>query len=331
MKLNIYDENLNRSRFIEQNFISCLWKENYNSQGTLSLEMAATTQAKEILKPDYYVGRTDRKTLMVIKSVETTEDTIIATGSTADRQLDDVSYIGTIVENSTVTEAVKTAYAASNGYPCFVIGESELKGKYAAQISNKSVCELLETMCTAVDIGYRAVKDGKTVKIEFYQPEADENLKFSELYGNLQDLSITLSTQNYKNCAYVLGEGEGIDRKRIYVDIRDDDTEQKRELIIEANDIRQEENETLTEYYERLKARGIEKLIETFDIIDVDFTPLPNQFGEAFDLGDIVTVLIPGYNLKLKARITSFQEKEQNNNTQITVEVGKTKTITIGG
>lgn len=327
MKLNIYDSRLNRLRFLDRNFISCLWRENYNSQGSFSLEVAATDLTKEIIRPDYYVGRTDRPVLMVIKSVTVKGTTITATGNTADRQLTDVAFIGTISANSSVPAAIKTAYSGSNGYKSFVISDSDITAKYTQQISNKSIYELLTTMCQGADLGYRAIKKGQNIAIEFYQPRADSNLKFSAEYGNIRDLSLSLSTQPYKNYAIVLGRGEDNDRMRVEVDIRTDSTEQRRDLIVDARDLQVEDGESEDSYRARLTARGIEKLLDKRQMRETDFTPLADDFGAVYDLGDVITVLMRDLGIRLQSRVVSFQEKVQNNKSEKSVEVGQITSI----
>lgn len=98
MNLNLYNEDLQRISIIGTNFVSCLWAEGYNTTEDFTLEVQATKEYKSKLKPDCYVGRDDRKTLMVIKSIETAGNKIVATGKQATRILDDVAFVGTLPE-----------------------------------------------------------------------------------------------------------------------------------------------------------------------------------------------------------------------------------------
>jgi hypothetical protein len=54
--------------------------------------------------------------------------------------------------------------------------------------------------------------------------------------------------------------------------------------------------------------------------------PLPQEFGTLYDLGDIITVLLPDYDLRLQSRLTRFTQQSQNNVIDTILEVG---TITI--
>ncbi len=327
MKLNLYDKELNRIAFLDENFISCLWKENYNSTGTLTLELPATEELKTLVKPDCYVGRWDRDTLMVIKSVTLADNKLTCNGFTADRQLDDVAYIGTINDGTIVVNAIKNAYSKTEGYPLFSIADSDITDKYPSQISHKSILTLLKTMCGAADIGYKAVKVDKAIQIQFYKPGENDNLKFSKDYGNLQDFSLFHSTAALKNYAIVMGAGEGDNRAKAEVDIRTDKTEQKRAVIIDAKDIQYEDGDTDASYKQKLIARGLEKLLDYQPVKEVDFSPI-YTLGADYDLGDILTALLNDYGLKIKSRITSYMQKQQNNSIQTTVELGDKQTRT---
>lgn len=328
MRINLYDKDLNRIAFIDENFISVLWQENYNSTGNFTMELPATAEYKQLVKPECYVTRWDRPTVMVIKTVTVNDNKLVAQGKTADRQLDDVAFIGTINANSMVANRLKSAYESTDKYSHFVFANSDLTDKFPSQVSHKSMRQLLEIMCQGADVGYKAVKNGGNIEIQFYKPSINGNLKFSKDYGNLQDYSIIDSTEAEKNYAIVLGAGDGDNRAKAEVDIRaDKTTEQKRAVIIDAKDIQMEESDTQDSYKQKLIERGVTKLLDYQRFKEVDFTPI-YELGKDFELGDILTALLNDYGIKIQARITSFTQKQQNNSLTTTIELGEKHTLT---
>lgn len=321
MNLNFYDKQLNRTAIIYGRFISVFWSEGYNTTEPFTLELQATEEFKRIVRPDCYVGRDDRKSLMVVKTVQITGGKIIATGKQAARCLDDVPFVGTIKKDRQVAAAIREAYESGEGYEGFTFAETAPAVTYGYQISNKSVLELCETMGQNTDLGFRAVRSGGKVLVEFYQPEENPNLKYSESFGNLTVNSLLLSTENLKNHAIVLGAGEGEERSRAEVD--QSSGGQKLTLIVDARDIAREETDTDESYQAKLTARGAEKLLERKKTWECVFTPLASDFGKRYDLGDILTVILTDYGLKLKARVARFTQIEQNNQTSTTIEVGE--------
>ena len=307
MKINLYDENLHRIAIIDERFVSCLWSEGYNTTENFTLELQETEEYRKKVRPDCYVGRNDRKTLMVIKTVGIADNKIIASGKQATQVLNDVAFIGTINEGSKIDSSIEKAYNGSNKFKNVEVVSSGLSETYKHQISNKHFLNLCETMCQSEDIGFRSVKNDGTINIEFYKPEQKPNLLFSQKFSNLSIDSIKLSTSVFKNYAIVLGEGEG--ENRIRVDVDQTNGNERRELIVDAKDIQKEENETVESYNQRLMARGAEKLLECQKVIDFVFKPFSKDFGIKYDLGDILTVLLPEYGMKLQSRVVRFQRR----------------------
>lgn len=320
MKLNLYDTRMNRIAIIEGKFVSCMWSEGYNTTQPFTLELLATEEYKKKVKPDCYVGRDDRKTLMVIKTVRVRSGHVIANGKQANRCLDDVTCESIIQAGSNLANSIKAAYDASFKFENIEFRQQDLDVTYDHQISNKSCLLLMETMCQETDTGFRVVRDGKKIMAEFYKPEANPNRVLSERYGSLKVDSITLSSENLKNYAVVLGEGEGENRFRVRVDLSGG--EQKRGFFVDARDILREDGETDASYSARLSARGVEKLLEQKGTWECAMNPLPQEFGSLYDLGDVITVLLPDYDMKLQARITRFTQQSQNNVTDTTLEIG---------
>lgn len=321
MNLNLYDADLNRIAIIGNQYISCLWSEGYNTVENFVVELNDTEYYRKKIKPDFYVGRDDRKTLTVIKTVEISDGKIIASGKQATRILDDVSFLGTINQGSLIDTAVRNAYNNSAKYKNLEFAETNLGIKTDHQVSNKSFLSLCQIMCQEKDVGIRAVRENGNIFAEFYCPEDNTNLVFSEKFGNLFVNSISLSTENLKNYAIVLGEGEGENRTKVIVDWTNGG--ERKDLIVDAKDIQREEGESENEYTNRLISRGVEQLLERNQTFSCAFLPHSKDFGIRYDLGDVLTVHLTDYGLKIQARVARFTQKSQNNKVETTVEVGQ--------
>ena len=254
------------------------------------------------------------------KTVRVKDGHIIATGKEAKRCLDDVACEKVIPAGSNLADAVRSAYDESSKFHNIEFSEQALGVSYDHQISNKSFMLLCQTMCQDTDTGWRVVRSGKRIVAEFYKPEANPNRVLSERYGSLKVDSITRSTENQKNVAIVLGEGEGEARFRVRVDMSGG--AQKLEMFVDARDVIREEGESDSSYSARLKARGVEALLEKQGTLVCALNPLPKEFGTMYDLGDVITVLLPDYGMKMQARITRFTQQSQNNVIETILEVG---------
>ena len=321
MNLNLYDRDLNRISIIGTNYKSCLWNEGYNSTEPFTLELGDSDEYKKKFKKDYYIGRDDRPTLMVIKNIVFNPRSIVVSGFQASRVLDDVAFIGTIEENANIDDAVYEAYNNSTRYHNLEMEKSGLSEEYPGQLSNKSILSLLETMCEKSDCGFHTIRRGKSIITKLYKPEQNENLVFSQEFGNLKLSNIKIYTEKEKNFAFVLGEEQAEERKVVTVDLTDG--EPRKEVIIDARDVQRLEDETDADYETRLMARGLEKLLEMSETFAVTFTPNASDFGKRYDLGDVLTVRLADYGLSLTARVVRFSQKAQENLVETTVEVGK--------
>ena len=321
MKIKIYDKDLNTVLFVDGQFVSCLWSEGYNTVGSFCLELIDTAEYRKKIREDFYAGRSDRDTLMVIKTVEFRDGRIIASGKQATAVLDDVAMIGTISAGVNIDTAVKNAYNGSAKFRKLNFAETNIGVKSTHQISNASFWKVCSTLCADTDLGIRVKKTGAELLAEFYQPSEKPNLVFSKQYGNLSEPKITLSTEGAKNYAIVFGKGEGEDRTHTTVDMTNG--QDRRELVVDAKDLQMDDGETLEDYLKRLQSRGIEKLLERQNIFSCAFKPNVKDFGIKYDLGDVLTINLSEYGLKLKARVSKFSQKSKSNKTETTVEVGQ--------
>ena len=321
MNLNLYDRDMNRISIIGNRFVSCYWAEGYNTVQPFTLELRETDEYRRKVRPDCYVGRDDRKTLMVIKTVQIKAGIIVASGFQAARVLDDSAFVGTIPSGSRIDSSIRDAYETCTKYHLVEFANGDLPDAYGGQISNKSILTLCTTMCQSGDVGFRAVRGQGKILVEFYKPAADPNLVFSEMFGNLLLKSLTMSNENLKNYAIVLGEGEGDERIRVDVDLSDGAA--RRELIVDARNIQMKKDESMDDYLLRLQSRGMEALLSKRQTWDCALTPIARDFGTRYDLGDILTVLLPEYGMKLQARVSKITQKTQGNKTDTTVEVGE--------
>lgn len=320
MRINIYDKDLNRVDIIESRFVSCLWAEGYNTTGSFSLELQESEAHKRNVRPGYFVGRTDRKALMVITTVEAKDGKIVATGKTADRILQDVSFIGKIDAGSNVDTAVINAYNNSSKCVDLDFEETDLGIVYDEPIENVSILEMVQTMAQSKDVGFRVTKNGKRLLAGFYQPSSESPYRLAKGFGNVDVQSIVLSIENLKNYAIVLGRDAN--DKTVRVDVDESNGMDRKEIIVDAGET-PKDGETTSQFKERLKSIGHEMLNDRRKTWSANFSPIETDFGKKYDLGDFVLLTLPDYGLRFMARVTRFQEIEQNNSSKVTISVGE--------
>lgn len=140
-----------------------------------------------------------------------------------------------------------------------------------------------------------------------------EDILSSEYYGNIQD---------EKNVALVQGENKGEVRKSVLVGKVDAYGFDRKELYVDARDLQSEVFNadgtstplTPAQYLEVLTQRGNEKLseceiIETFEAQIRQFGDIQYEFGVDYVKGDKVTVIDEQLGVIVSARITNVEEQ----------------------
>ena len=323
VSLSIYDETLSRVAEIGT-FVSLIWDEKYNDMGRFQLEMQQTPQAANIIKTGRFVGSTGKKTLMYITAVEIKNKKIIATGFPAVRLLKNRVSVKEI-QNANVETALRGLVSEMSPIPFVSLGElHSVSDVFKNQISDKTLLDYCKEMCQQTDCGFilRHDKQNKKLLFEVYKPKENKSLKFSPDYGNLSDESYSVSVENYRNVAVVAGQGYSTARVTVTVGDTESTGLNRKELYCDARLLQQTADESDADYKKRLENYGIEKLAEQINIEKVSFSINPDDFGKKYNLGDVITCILPAIGVKLKTRIIGFSETVQKNKTKIDIQVG---------
>ena len=189
MECSIYDINLNRIGVLST-WISMVWEESYNSDGSFQIEVQQTNEAATLLKVDRYVGIQESKTLMIIKAVQIENGKIIASGYPAISVLSE--RVSTeVVSNQNAEEALRKLISSVDHWTRLELGNvAGITDKFTAEKSDASLLEYCQVIAQSVDMGIRFRHDKKEKKLLFecYKPPINENSKYSTLYGNMGNI-----------------------------------------------------------------------------------------------------------------------------------------------
>lgn len=201
--------------------------------------------------------------------------------------------------------------------------------------------EYLYSVCNKFEMSFDIIMNHTDKKFEFKtwkgvdrstRQSVNPHVIFSKEFDNVIKQNYVNSDLDRKTVAIVAGEGEGNERKYITVNNQLSGFNRK-ELFVDARDLQSEyrdENDsekTLTpaEYEETLKNRGLSKLaehetIETFES-EVDMF---SQFiyGRHYSLGDIVSVANNDLGKVLHTRISSAILKSNRQGVELDIKFG---------
>ena len=310
MECNIYDTDLNRIGCL-YTWVSMVWEESYNDEGSFQLELQQIDGLSDLLQVDRYCGIKESSTLMVIKAIEIEDNTVLVSGYPATHILAD-RVSTAVISNQNAETALRGLISDMDAWPNLELGEfAGLSDKFTAQKSDATLLEYCQIISQAVDMGFRLRHDKAQKKLLFecYKPEENPNARFSSLYGNMGDITYSVSSANYKNVAIVAGQGEGDDRITVLAGATDTTGFSRREMYVDARQEQMEEDESETDYRARLVQYGEEKLVGQDIIENISFTVDP----DAVSLGDLVFCSLPEIGLKVQVRVTGMMMTSEEN------------------
>ena len=343
MDIYVLDRSFNRVMIIDA-YESVLWVDRYNKPGEFELYLAADVNALKYLKEGYYLVQKDSEHVCKIEGVKINTSVeegnhYIITGRSLESILDrriiwnqtvfnDV-YLQTAIQRI-LNENVINPSIAARRIPNFVFEASTDTAittlKLTAQYTGDNVLETLEKICDDKKIGFKVTLNDNNQfvfklyagKDRSYNQVTNNYVVFSPEFDNIINSNYYESDVSYKNVTLVAGEGEGSQR-RTYT-VGSTSGLDRRELYTDARDIQsQDENGNpipASTYNQMLRQRGLEKLTQCKR--DKDFDGQVEAFKmfvykRDFFMGDIIQIKNE-YGLEGPARIVEYVVSENVNN-----------------
>lgn len=325
---------------------SMIWVERYNKPGDFELYTKASIELLDLLKINYYLFSKESDYVMIIENIEISTDAedgnhLIVTGRSLESMLDRrIVWVQTYLNSKfqyaiirLLNENVISPSDPKRKISRFVAVESTnqyiLDQKVSKQYTGDNLLEVIQELCDEFEIGFRVTlsEDNKFVFSLYYgEDRSYEQFKnpyviFSPTFENLLESNYKASITELKNVALIAGEDDGkqrrtvtvgdssdLDRREMYVDARDIQSERRNEEGEEIEPIPEEEYNTL------LVGRGNEKMKDYKYKEEFDASVEPTQtylYGKDYFMGDIVQ-LENEFGMESQARITELLRSHDN-------------------
>lgn len=190
------------------------------------------------------------------------------------------------------------------------------------QVTGKSLSDIFQPLSETYDIGYEVYLNMKEKAFEFTlfrgkdltigNKDGNKPVIFGTDFNNILKSEYVSDNNNYRNVAYVAGEGEG--ENRVVVEVKQTESAGffRREIVVDARDIQKANSisrMTDEEYNELLQQRGKEKLsefrkVESYDAELMSDARTGFVYGKDYFLGDTVSVVDKNLGVILSAKIT---------------------------
>jgi len=310
------------------------WTRRYSQCGSFELKAIATPENTDLLRLGHYLWKNDDEEAGMIEFRELAapdRETIQVSGRFATSFLARRIVWGTENLNGDLSDCVGQLLSnhliapedSARHIPGIAFISPPLDVPIRTQTSHRNLLDVVTGLCDTSEVGLKTIfdPDGGPLTVQLYQGSATQAV-FSKEYENVIDQVYTTSLLDYANTALIGGEGEG--SERVFVDIASDSGEDRYELFVDAKDLREEDfNE---EYTAALLFRGEAKLSER-DMIrafDASANPYGNLvYKRNYDLGGVVKVLSPRWNVDMTTRITEVEESYDTEGRSLRVVFGK--------
>lgn len=338
MELYIYTSDRELIGIVES-FEYLRWTRRYSQCGSFELKAISTPNNSALLKEGNIIWKSDDEEAGIIEYVklsQTDTEFITVSGRFATSLLARRIVWGTEKLSGDLSACVEQLLnhnlIAPSDSARQITGVSffspNLGVPVSTQISYRNLMEVVTGLCDASDIGIKTVFNQGTgaFAVTLYNGAASQAV-FSKEYENLTEQVYTVSDLDYANTALIGGEGEGT--KRTFVTITSGSGETRREVFVDAKDLREEDFGA--GYTSALTFRGQSKLneLEMRYIFDTSVNPHGNlAYKTDFDLGQTVKVVSKVWGVSMTTRITEVEETYDADGQSINVVFGKAE-ITI--
>lgn len=328
-------------------YTSLSWPDKYNGFATFELYAPVTEENQRLIQKGNIVWcRGDNACIIEIIHSETNskgEKTYLVKGRTLEMYLTTRIVWGTYKATNKHTSTIMYELVDQNcvnptlayrKIPFLECAPDDNLGKVISwQKTGKEIYESLESLAADSDLGFDVLFKPLEKKFIFkvtqgedrsVVPTSGEDVMPVVLSTDLEDIlssSYYTNNQDVKNVAYVHGEGEGADRKKVVSGDEESVGFSRRELYVDAKDLRSEiydedgNSETIpaAEYLSMLNTRGDEKLAEcdTTETFDVQVRVEGGQYvyGVDYHKGDMVIAQDLELGVQVVGRITEACEK----------------------
>jgi len=319
---------------VVESFEYLRWTRRYSQCGDFELKAIATPENIVLLTLGNLLWKSDDEEVGIIEHLEMSQadkETITVSGRFATSFLARRIVWGTetlsgdlsacalqLINNHLIAPSDTNRQIAGIAFASPVIGVA-----VNTQVSYKNLMDTVTGLCDASDRGIKTMFDPSTgnLTLTLYAGAASQAV-FSREYENLTTQIYTQSAVDYANAALIGGESEGT--SRILASIADSAGEARREVFVDAKDLRQEDFGA--GYPAALLYRGQNRLSELSmaHSFDAEINPHGNlRYKVDFDLGQVVTVLSKKWGVTLSARITEIEESYDASGQSLNIVFGR--------
>ena len=325
----IMDRSYNQLGTIDD-YISFIWTTRYYMNGDFELCLDVDSKYTDIIRKDYYVMRDDDENVGIIQSIaiELNEDSkeilvvkgaflpcvlarrIIETQTQLSGTVSDGIY--TLINDNVINPTIKNRKIID-----FLIERVNFSDRLEAQYTGKNLLETIEDICKTYGLGFKTVLNDQNKMVfslyrgvdRSYNQDVNPHIIFSDEFDNLLSSNYQENYTNIITDVLVAGEGEGKERKTLWVSANENSGLDRYEKYHDQRNISTNNGEiTEDEYYAQLKEEGLENITSFTTVFNGQVYFDNYEYKKDIFIGDICVIENSRWNIHINARLIEIIE-----------------------
>lgn len=323
----IMDSNFQRLAVIDD-YTSFIWTSRFYSPGDFELCVDATAKNMSLFGIDYFVVRDDDDNVGVIEDIqiqrnEDGHEILIVTGRflvcLLGRRIiaKQTTVSGTVSEciDQLITDNVIDPEIDARKIDVFTLGDYSVTATMKAQYTGQNLLETISAICETYKVGMKCVLNDGNIEFQLYEGidrTYDQNVNpwviFSDKFDNLLSSQYEENYRTITTAVLVAGEGEGLDRKTLWVS--DGSTGLNRyEVYKDQRNLQSNDGEISEEEYQELLHESGEESLSKYTTAFTGNVYFDNiQYKQDVYLGDLCVIQNSRWGIYVNSRLVEVIE-----------------------
>lgn len=324
----ILNKNFERLAAIDD-YSSLIWTSRYYTCGDFEIVVPLTPKYLELMQIGFYIVRDDDENTGIIEDLEINVDEdnktqFIVTGRflpslLARRIIEKQTQISGTIQTGITKLINENAISPTNSarkIPNLSIKTKNFIERLDAQYTGKNLLEVIEDICKTNGIGFNIVLKDKKFQFSLYKgtnrsysQNANPRVIFSDEYDNLLSSCYISQSSSLVTDVLVAGEGEGLDRKTLWVSNVSNTGLDRYEMYQDQRDLSTNDGAISDEEYNaQLKQAGLENITQITSEFEGTVYFGNIKYKTDVNLGDIVTVENKKWGIHVDTRLIEVIE-----------------------
>lgn len=325
----IMDKNFNELAVIDD-YISFIWATRYYTNGEFELYLDINDIYINLIQKDYYIKRDDDENIGIIQSISIETDSdqheVMAVKG---------KFISCILERRIIAVQTQLRGTVSAGIynliqdnviaPSiperkinnFYVNNTNFSKRLEAQYTGKNLLETIEDICKTYHLGFKTTLNNRNEMIftlyegtdRSYNQNVNPYVIFSDEFDNLLSSKYSENYENIITDVLVAGEGEGLNRKTLWVNRDKMSGLNRYEAYQDQRNLSTNEG-TVTDddYYKQMEEEGLESLTSITNAFNGTVYFDNYKYNKDIFMGDICVIENRRWGIYTNSRLVEIIE-----------------------